>query len=68
VVVVRLQPSHQADDDNVFFLSDDQRAEHVQIDTGPHGNPPFIIEAAERRETSEPSDAADLISMWLQET
>jgi diadenosine tetraphosphate (Ap4A) HIT family hydrolase len=68
VVVVRLQPSHQADDDNVFFLSDDQRAEYVQIDTGPHGNPPFIIEAGERRETSEPSDAADLISMWLQES
>jgi hypothetical protein len=43
VVVERLQLSYATDDDNVYFLSDDQHADCIQVDTGPDGNPPFVI-------------------------
>lgn len=65
LLVERLAATHAGDDDNVYFLSDAKGLDRVQLDTGPHGQPPFLIEAEDRLETSEPTTAAVVISAWL---
>jgi hypothetical protein len=37
----------------------------VQIDTEPGGRPPFLIEADQRLQTSDPTHAATTIYAWL---
>ncbi len=65
LVVERLQVTHPADDDNVYFLGDEHGFDRVQVDTGPGGRPPFLIEAEERFETSDVAEAAAIVSSWL---
>ncbi len=65
LVVERLQVTHAADDDNVYFLGDEDDADRVQIDTGADGRPPFLIEAEGRFETPDITEAASVVSSWL---
>ena len=65
LVVERLQVTHPGDDDNVYFLGDERGLDRVQIDTGSGGQPPFLIEAAERFETSDVVEAAAIACSWL---
>ncbi|MFE7532405.1 hypothetical protein ACFU7Y_42930 [Kitasatospora sp. NPDC057542] len=46
-----------SDDDNVYFLSVEAGTDHVQVDTGRHGQPPFVVEGARRTVTSDPAEA-----------
>ncbi|MFB7911595.1 hypothetical protein ACFC1T_34700 [Kitasatospora sp. NPDC056076] len=55
LTVERLQVTHPGDDDNVYFLSIDSSC--VQVDSGPHGRAPFIVEGVTRTETSDPAEA-----------
>jgi hypothetical protein len=64
LVVERLDKTHPSDDDNVYFLGIDE-LDTVQVDTGPHGRPPFAIEADDRIDTSEPSEALAAIRARL---
>jgi hypothetical protein len=65
LVVERLEVTHPADDDNVYFLGEEHGAGRVQIDTGDDGRPPFVIEAQERFETSDVAEAVAVVSSWL---
>jgi hypothetical protein len=65
LVVERLQVTHPADDDNVYFLGDTSRLDRVQLDTAPNGQPPFLIEAHESMTTSDPTLASTVIQDWL---
>lgn len=44
LVIERLTVMRPADDDNVYFLGDDQSLDRVQVDTGVSGQPPFLIQ------------------------
>jgi hypothetical protein len=63
--VERLAGTHAVDDDNVYFLGDELEPDRVQVDTGPSGQPPFVIEAADRCETRDLADAVRTIVDWL---
>ncbi|WP_432825684.1 hypothetical protein [Dactylosporangium sp. CA-092794] len=63
--VERLQTIQPSDDNNVYFIGTTDLRHVVQIDTGPHGQPPFIIEADDRVHTSEPAGALDAIEARL---
>jgi len=65
LVVERLQVMHPGDDDDVYFLGDEQGLGLVQVDTCPGGRPPFLIEAGERLETSDVAEAAAAVASWL---
>jgi hypothetical protein len=52
-VVERLAVTHAGDDDSVYFLGIADRIDLAQVDTGANGEPPFLIESAERYETSD---------------
>lgn len=65
LAVERLQPPHPGDDDNVYFLGDSSDLDRVQLDTAPGGQPPFLIEADQRFQTTDPADAATTIHSWL---
>jgi hypothetical protein len=67
IVVERLDKTHPGDDDNVYFLGINQD-DTVQIDTGPRGQPPFTIEAADRVDTSDPAEALATIRARLSPT
>lgn len=45
LMVERLEVTHAADDDNVWFLRATRSPAEDQIDTWPHGQTPFYIEA-----------------------
>ena len=64
-MVERLQVRHPGDGDNAYFIGDPSGMDRVQIDTGLNGQPPFIIEAHERFETSNPAQASAIIHDWL---
>jgi len=69
LIAERLEVAHPGDDDNVYFLGDHERGlDRVQLDTGPDGQPQFIIEAEQRHATSDPDEAATLITTWLRAT
>jgi hypothetical protein len=68
LVVERLVVSHPADDDNVFFIGDQDGRARVQVDTWPGGQPPFLIEDTERAETGDPREAVGLICAGLDRT
>jgi hypothetical protein len=65
LVVERLGKTHPGDDDNVYYLRLGQTADIVQVDTGPHGQPPFTIEADDRVDTTEPTEALAAIQARL---
>ena len=65
LVVQRLTVTHPVDDDNVYFLGDAEDHNRVQVDTSGNGRPPFLIEGAERLETSDPAEAVATIVTWL---
>ncbi|HYN94973.1 MAG TPA: hypothetical protein VES42_14085 [Pilimelia sp.] len=65
LVIHRLEVSHPADDDNVYFLGDAGRPDRVQVDTAPHGQPPYLIEGHDRRRTTDPATAVALVGTWL---
>jgi hypothetical protein len=65
LIVERLQMPHPGDDDNVYFLGDASGMDRVQLDTAPDGQPPFILEADQRLETTDPTSAATTIHTWL---
>ena len=68
LVVERLQVKHPADDDNVFFLRDGRGSDEVQIDTHPHGQPPFSLESDAHGpvRTADVAEAVAIVSTWLQ--
>lgn len=65
LLIERLSATHPGDDDNVYFLGTRAHPDLVQIDTAPNGWPPFVVEAAERLDTSDPEHAADAARIWL---
>jgi len=65
VVVDRLVGTHPADDDNVFWFGPPDHPGRVQVDTHPHGQAPFLIEAEQRFDTEDPGEAARVILAWL---
>lgn len=65
LLVQRLQQPHPGDDNNVYFIGDVSHPDRVQIDTAPGGQPPFLIEANQRAETSDHTEATTLIHDWL---
>ncbi|MFE9694469.1 hypothetical protein [Micromonospora sp. NPDC005806] len=65
LAVERLGKTHPADDDNVYFLGLGHVANIVQVDTGPDGQPPFVIEAEDRVDASSPAEALAAIQTRL---
>jgi hypothetical protein len=67
LVVERLIVSHGGDDDNVYFIGDQDGRGRVQAGTWPDGRPPFLIEDEDggSAETSDPQEAAAIICAWL---
>ena len=65
LIIQRLDVTHPADDDNVYFLGDAEEYNRVQVDTRPDGQPPFLIEGTERLQTSDPAEAIATIIAWL---
>jgi hypothetical protein len=65
LLIERLSAAHPGDDDNVYFLGTRAHPDLVQIDTAPNGQPPFLVEAAERLDTSDAEQAADAARTWL---
>ncbi|MER5883663.1 hypothetical protein ABT160_07525 [Streptomyces sp. NPDC001941] len=58
VAVARLAVIHEADDDNVYLLGDVLDPDQVQLDTGPGGQWPFLVEAdGLRLETTDVAEA-----------
>jgi len=69
LVVERLVVSHRADDDNAYFIGDQDGRGRVQVDTWPGGQPPLLIEDdAGRAETSDPREAVRIICAGLDQT
>ncbi|WP_055588354.1 hypothetical protein [Peterkaempfera griseoplana] len=65
LVIERLAVTHAGDDDNVYFLGDEGIRDRVQLDTGPAGQPPFLVEADSRMVTSEVAEAVATVVAWL---
>ncbi|MFB9238454.1 hypothetical protein ACFFWC_23480 [Plantactinospora siamensis] len=65
LVVERLGKTHPTDDDNVYFLGLGHVANIVQVDTGPNGQPPFLIEAEDRVYASNPTEALTAVQTRL---
>ena len=61
LVVERLIVSHRADDDNLYFIGDQDGRGRVQVGTWPDGRPPVLIEDGGKAETSDPQEAAAII-------
>lgn len=68
LIVERLEVTHPGDDDNVYFLGNAAGFDLVQLDTGPEGRPPFLIEATQRIETHDLAEAVGTIRAWLSST
>ena len=66
LAVERLEVTHPADDDNVYFIGDEHGLDRVQLDTAPGGQPLFYIETGSQRQTSEAVEAAAIIRNWLE--
>ena len=56
VLVTRLQGTHPADDDNVYWVR--VGSTEVQLDTGDRGAPPFVVEGEETGSRLDTADAA----------
>jgi translation elongation factor P/translation initiation factor 5A len=69
VIIERLEVTHPADDDNVYFIGDQHQFDRVQVDTYPDGQPSFLIENENglRHETTDTTEAVTLIRDWLEQ-
>ena len=69
LIIERLEVTHPADDDNVYFIGDQHQSDRVQVDTHPDGQPSFLIENqnGRRRETTDTTEAVTLIRNWLEQ-
>ncbi|MFG2335376.1 hypothetical protein [Streptomyces yangpuensis] len=66
LIIERLAVTRPADDDNVYFLGDGAVLDRVQVDTGPDGQPPFLVETDfSRVETSDVVEAVAAVSAGL---
>jgi hypothetical protein len=65
LIVERLAVTHASDDDNVYFLGDESVLDRVQLDTGPGGQPPFLVEADYRVVSSDVAEAVAALSRGL---
>ncbi len=66
-IVERLQVTHAADDDNVYFIGDEDGPDRIQVDTCPDGQPTFYIENGGRHQTSEVAEAVSIIGSYLEQ-
>jgi len=67
LIIERLDVTHPADDDNVYFIGDQHQLDSIQVDTAPDGQPPFLIENGGRHETTDTTEAVTLIRDWLEQ-
>ena len=67
LIVERLQVTHRADDDNVYFIGDDYGLDRIQLDTASDGQPSFYIENGGCQQTSEVGEAASIIGSYLEQ-
>jgi hypothetical protein len=70
VSVSRLVVKFPADDDNLWFIRQHQGGPELQIECGPDGRPPFVIESDRhdaRHTAATVADALDVIREWLAE-
>jgi hypothetical protein len=67
LIIERLEVTHRADDDNVYFIGDQNQFDRIQVDTAPGGQPPFFIENGGRYETTNTTEAVTLIGAWLED-
>ncbi|MET9693834.1 hypothetical protein ABZY81_36300 [Streptomyces sp. NPDC006514] len=65
LAIERLAVTRASDDDNVYFLGVGSVPDLVQFDTGPGGQPPFLVEAGHRVVTSEVAEAVAAVSAGL---
>ncbi|MEU4091716.1 hypothetical protein [Streptomyces sp. NPDC026673] len=65
MIIERLAVAHANDDDNVYYLGDAAILDRVQLDTGPDGQPPFLVEADDRVVTSDVAEAVAAVSRGL---
>jgi hypothetical protein len=65
LIIERLAVAHASDDDNVYYLGDGAILDRVQLDTGPGGQPPFLVEADDRVVTSDVAEAVAAVSRGL---
>jgi hypothetical protein len=68
VSIERLQVTHAGDDDHLWYVWSMRPAEPIQIEVGPSGDAPFLIEGNDpdqMREAANIDEAIELISMWL---
>jgi hypothetical protein len=68
LIVERLQVTHAADDDNLYFVGDEYGRDRIQIETAPNGEPPFLIENGGRSQTSDTAEAVIHIDRWLEKS
>lgn len=68
LIVERLQVTHRADDDNVYFIGDEYGLDRIQLDTFPDGQPSFYIENGGRHQTAEVREAASIIGSYLEQS
>lgn len=66
LVIERIEVTHAGDDDNLFFVGDERGFERVHVEVRPGGQPPFLIEDAERLETSDVALAVATVRSWLE--
>jgi hypothetical protein len=67
LLIERLDVTHPADDDNVYFLGLGEVLDIVQVDTGPQGQPPFTVESDDRVDTVDPAEAFAAIETRLEQ-
>jgi len=65
LIIERIEVFYPADDDNVYFIAWSGSRDCIRIDTGPDGQPPFLIENDGRAETSDSGEAVEIIGRWL---
>ncbi|MFF4448064.1 hypothetical protein [Streptomyces sp. NPDC001502] len=66
VAIERLAVTRASDDDNAYFLGVGAVLDRVQFDTGPGGQPPFLVETDSCRVgTSEVAEAVAAVSAGL---
>ena len=68
VSVRRLVVKYPVDDDNLWFIKQGHAGAELQIECGPEGTPPFLIESnSHRTRAATVADALDVITEWLAE-
>ncbi|MFJ8208989.1 hypothetical protein [Streptomyces sp. NPDC096033] len=66
MIIERLAVTRTSDDDNVFFLGVGAVLDRVQFDTGPGGQPPFLVETDSCRVvTADVAEAVAAVSAGL---